>query len=221
MPRQRTVRPDDPRRYGLLPSVPAPTIEELLHTQVRRGLAAGNNTTVTLTQCPMLPKDILPIGSIPKLPIVIPWLSSVSYNQDIISVLSVKLQNAFFQTIQLKMWHVANAVVRTLATASSLQICGHFPAVPTGAPWESSDPLFLFHLSGLCPLFQDLLFLFHLSGLCPLFQDLLFLFHLCHLVHFLPLDSLHLLSACSLPLVLFALVCASYVASSPQIQLHN
>ncbi|KAK0156439.1 hypothetical protein N1851_000275 [Merluccius polli] len=249
MPRQRTVRPDDPRRYGLLPSVPAPTIEELLHTQVRRGLgavgcydqrpgsklgfrvqclaqghfdtqtvwkrgsrgsnrrpyAAGNNTTVTLTQCPMLPKDILPIGSIPKLPIVIPWLSSVSYNQDIISVLSVKLQNVFFQTIQLKMWHVANAVVRTLATASSLQICGHFPAVPTGAPWESSDPLFLFHL----------------SGLCPLFQDLLFLFHLCHLVHFLPLDSLHLLSACSLPLVLFALVCASYVASSPQIQLHN
>ncbi|KAK0147922.1 hypothetical protein N1851_012382 [Merluccius polli] len=38
MPRQRTVRPDDPRRYGLLPSVLAPTIKELLHTQVRRGL---------------------------------------------------------------------------------------------------------------------------------------------------------------------------------------
>ena len=38
MPRRRTLRPDDPRRYGPLPPVPAPTIEELLHTQVRRGL---------------------------------------------------------------------------------------------------------------------------------------------------------------------------------------
>ena len=42
MPRQRTLRPNDPRRYGLLPPVPAPTIEELLHTQVRRGLGKYN-----------------------------------------------------------------------------------------------------------------------------------------------------------------------------------
>ncbi|XP_030262348.1 uncharacterized protein LOC115574863 [Sparus aurata] len=39
MPRKRSLRPDDPRRLGLLPPVPAPTVTELLHTQVRRGLA--------------------------------------------------------------------------------------------------------------------------------------------------------------------------------------
>ncbi|CAL9689627.1 unnamed protein product [Knipowitschia caucasica] len=37
MPRHRISRPDDPRRYGLLPPVPPPTIEELTRTQVRRG----------------------------------------------------------------------------------------------------------------------------------------------------------------------------------------
>ncbi|XP_026111454.1 uncharacterized protein LOC113087935 isoform X2 [Carassius auratus] len=44
MPRRRTLRPDDPRRYGPLPPVPAPTIEELLHTQVRRGLVSTFQT---------------------------------------------------------------------------------------------------------------------------------------------------------------------------------
>ncbi|KAG5277666.1 hypothetical protein AALO_G00090020 [Alosa alosa] len=44
MPRRRTLRPDDPRRYGLLPPVPAPTIQELLHTQVRRGLVSAFQT---------------------------------------------------------------------------------------------------------------------------------------------------------------------------------
>lgn len=37
-PRRRSLRPDDPRKYGPLPPVPAPTKEELLRTQVRRGL---------------------------------------------------------------------------------------------------------------------------------------------------------------------------------------
>ncbi|XP_065109929.1 uncharacterized protein [Paramisgurnus dabryanus] len=44
MPRRRTLRPDDPRRYGPLPPVPAPAIEELLHTQVRRGLVSAFRT---------------------------------------------------------------------------------------------------------------------------------------------------------------------------------
>lgn len=42
MPRRRTLQPDDPRRYGPLPPVPAPTFEDLLHTQVRRGLGRLN-----------------------------------------------------------------------------------------------------------------------------------------------------------------------------------
>lgn len=42
--------------------------------------AAGNNTTVTLSQCPMLPKDILQIGSMPKLPVIIPWLYTFTNN---------------------------------------------------------------------------------------------------------------------------------------------
>uniref|UniRef100_A0A671USX1 Uncharacterized LOC115574863 n=1 Tax=Sparus aurata TaxID=8175 RepID=A0A671USX1_SPAAU len=42
MPRKRSLRPDDPRRLGLLPPVPAPTVTELLHTQVRRGLGRSN-----------------------------------------------------------------------------------------------------------------------------------------------------------------------------------
>lgn len=37
MPRRRSLRPDDPRRFGLLPLVPAPTIDELRQSQVRRG----------------------------------------------------------------------------------------------------------------------------------------------------------------------------------------
>ena len=35
--RQTTKRPDDPRRHGVLSGVPAPTIQELLETQVSRG----------------------------------------------------------------------------------------------------------------------------------------------------------------------------------------
>lgn len=42
MPRKRSLRPDDPRRLGLLPPVPAPTVTELLHTQVRKGLGRWN-----------------------------------------------------------------------------------------------------------------------------------------------------------------------------------
>uniref|UniRef100_A0AAV2LM02 Uncharacterized protein n=1 Tax=Knipowitschia caucasica TaxID=637954 RepID=A0AAV2LM02_KNICA len=42
MPRHRISRPDDPRRYGLLPPVPPPTIEELMRTQVRRGFSRSS-----------------------------------------------------------------------------------------------------------------------------------------------------------------------------------
>ncbi|XP_073671566.1 uncharacterized protein [Paramisgurnus dabryanus] len=38
MPRSRTLRPDDPRRLGLLPPVPPPPTAELVQRQVRRGL---------------------------------------------------------------------------------------------------------------------------------------------------------------------------------------
>ncbi|XP_059418694.1 uncharacterized protein LOC132153932 [Carassius carassius] len=38
MPRTRTLRPDDPRRLGLLPPVPPPPTAELVQRQVRRGL---------------------------------------------------------------------------------------------------------------------------------------------------------------------------------------
>ncbi|ROL51087.1 hypothetical protein DPX16_14618 [Anabarilius grahami] len=37
MPRRRSLRLDDPRRFGLLPLVPAPTIDELRQSQIRRG----------------------------------------------------------------------------------------------------------------------------------------------------------------------------------------
>ncbi|KAA0711378.1 hypothetical protein E1301_Tti006331 [Triplophysa tibetana] len=40
MPRRRSLRPDDPRRLGLVPPVPAPSLSELLQTQVRKGLGA-------------------------------------------------------------------------------------------------------------------------------------------------------------------------------------
>ncbi len=38
LPRQRTLRPDDPRTLGLLPPIPPPPVEELLHKQAKRGL---------------------------------------------------------------------------------------------------------------------------------------------------------------------------------------
>lgn len=38
MPRTRTLRSDDPRNLGRLPPVPPPPIEELVRTQVKRGL---------------------------------------------------------------------------------------------------------------------------------------------------------------------------------------
>lgn len=38
MPRTRTLRPDDPRRLGVVPPVPPPTMSELMRTQVSRGL---------------------------------------------------------------------------------------------------------------------------------------------------------------------------------------
>ncbi|XP_077092408.1 uncharacterized protein LOC143744606 [Siphateles boraxobius] len=38
IPRTRTLRPDDPRRLGLLPPVPPPPTAELVQRQVRRGL---------------------------------------------------------------------------------------------------------------------------------------------------------------------------------------
>ncbi|KAG5280138.1 hypothetical protein AALO_G00085400 [Alosa alosa] len=38
MPRRRSLRPHDPRRLGLLPPVPAPTLDELVRTQVGRCL---------------------------------------------------------------------------------------------------------------------------------------------------------------------------------------
>lgn len=37
MPRGRSLRPDDPRRLGLLPPVPPQPMEELVRTQVSRG----------------------------------------------------------------------------------------------------------------------------------------------------------------------------------------
>lgn len=100
--------------------------------------AAGNNTTVTQTQWPMLPKDVLMISSIPKLSVIISWLYNFSYHQHIISVISVNTQITIFQTIKIKMCQFADAVVRPLATAFPFSVCGHFPAVPTGAPWKSS-----------------------------------------------------------------------------------
>ncbi|XP_057193523.1 uncharacterized protein LOC130556486 [Triplophysa rosa] len=40
MPRRRSLQPDDPRRLGLVPPLPAPALSELLQTQVRRGLGS-------------------------------------------------------------------------------------------------------------------------------------------------------------------------------------
>ncbi|XP_041834095.1 uncharacterized protein LOC121635100 [Melanotaenia boesemani] len=44
MPRTRTLRPDDPRKLGRLPPVPPPSVEELVQTQVKRGLGPEFNT---------------------------------------------------------------------------------------------------------------------------------------------------------------------------------
>ncbi|CAL8398016.1 unnamed protein product [Boreogadus saida] len=38
VPRRRTLRPTDPRQYGVLPGIPAPTTQELLQTQLSKGL---------------------------------------------------------------------------------------------------------------------------------------------------------------------------------------
>lgn len=38
LPRVSKKRPDDPRQHGVLSGIPAPSIQELLETQVRRGL---------------------------------------------------------------------------------------------------------------------------------------------------------------------------------------
>lgn len=52
MPRRRSLRPDDPRRLGLVPPIPAPATSELVPTQVRRGL--GKSHTFICLNCGIL-----------------------------------------------------------------------------------------------------------------------------------------------------------------------
>ena len=37
LPRRRKDRPEDPRRLGLLPPIPPPSVQELVETQLKRG----------------------------------------------------------------------------------------------------------------------------------------------------------------------------------------
>ncbi|XP_077371760.1 uncharacterized protein LOC144015549 isoform X2 [Festucalex cinctus] len=48
MPRRRTLRMEDPRRLGVVPPVPPPTISELQQTQVSRGLGLADQVSKTM-----------------------------------------------------------------------------------------------------------------------------------------------------------------------------
>lgn len=37
-----------------------------------------NNPPVALPQGPVLPKNVMPVGSIPEFPVIIPWLSYIA-----------------------------------------------------------------------------------------------------------------------------------------------
>lgn len=49
VPRQRSVRPDDPRKFIILHSVPAPTMEELQQDNLQEMLASEAKNTLMYT----------------------------------------------------------------------------------------------------------------------------------------------------------------------------
>lgn len=75
---------------------------------------ARDYTPVSLTQCPMLPESVLPIGGTWELSVFISGLPCFANHQHIIPVVSENPQITIFKTAQGEVWQQANAKVGPL-----------------------------------------------------------------------------------------------------------
>ncbi len=96
--------------------------------------ATGYSNSVTLSQCSILPHNILPVFCVAELSVALPWVLKISHCLDIIPDPSGKAQDPLLQNIGFHMWQYGNTGVMMLPTALSFHICRYFSALLADTP---------------------------------------------------------------------------------------